>query len=136
MIEYEGTVTEDGEITFTGNVRRDIQVIYCGQDIKLKITRLGKKRSTPQNSYLWGVVYNLLADEFNKQEPFTYSANDIHECMKQKFLGEDIVNRDTGEYLYRKTRSTTELTTEGIYQLYRGDQEMGVRVFWTLYSRS
>lgn len=70
-----------------------------------------KKRTNPQNSYLWGCVYELALVGFRD---LGYSeiktTSDVHEVFKHLFLKRDVVSPD-GELITTITRSTTELTT-------------------------
>lgn len=69
----------------------------CGQETKIR-----KPRSTPQNRYLWGVVYELLSAHTG------YTTDEIHEICKHKFLKAFI--EIAGEEI-EITKSTTSLTT-------------------------
>ena len=66
---------------------------FEGQPVSITIERETNGRSTPQNSYLWGVVYKLLAD-FTGDD-----VESIHEEMKTRFLPKRVerVNQETGE---------------------------------------
>ena len=52
-----------------------------------------------------------MADVMNSQDAFAYSSQDVHDYMKYKFLKEPVVNEDTGEVLYERINSTTDLST-------------------------
>jgi hypothetical protein len=65
--------------------QKELFELYLGQfkendEIKYTISKYSKARSNSQNSYLWGVVYNLLSNETG------YTCDEIHDAMKYKFL--------------------------------------------------
>lgn len=80
---------------------------------KLTIEKIYNKRSTPQNAYLWGVVYPIVKgglidagfDEFRQD----YELEMTHELCKFRFLKRDIANSD-GEVM-EIIGSTKELRT-------------------------
>jgi len=57
----------------------------------IKIASYRKKRSVNQNEYYWGVVLKYLAFEAG------YTADEMHELMKRKFLAYQKTNQKTGE---------------------------------------
>lgn len=71
-----------------------------GQQVTLTITKRIPRRSLPQNAYLWGVVYRVIAT-------FTGDTDEaIHDAMGREFLS---YRDDKG---LQRVRSTTELSTE------------------------
>jgi len=66
------------------------------------------KRSLQQNRYLFGVVYERIRLHVQESTGEIYSAEDIHEAMKQKFLPADIV--EIGDERFTVARTTTRLT--------------------------
>jgi len=75
-----------------------------GKDVRVQIGPYQNKRTTRQNSYLWGVVYAEIAADTG------YSTEDIHEAMKAKFLPRNFV--DIGNEEIRVPKSTTTLSTD------------------------
>ena len=72
-----------------------------GKELALRLDDRKAKRSNAQNSYLWGVVYQLIS------ETTGYTVNEVHEWGKRKFLPKkDII---IGSVLVQSTKSTTEL---------------------------
>lgn len=66
------------------------------------------ERSTKQNSYLWGVVYQTIADEVGS------SPEDVHQQMKEQFLPRMFVTIGDQEREIDKTTtilSTSEMET-------------------------
>lgn len=101
---------KDGKLT--RNIPQLTEVIksFEGKEITIKIEKRKKKRSNPQNSYLWSCVYPIVQNCL-KEAGNTFSVNDVHELLKCKFLKETIlVNEETGECIER-VKSTTELST-------------------------
>jgi len=67
-----------------------------GKTVTVRVIRT-KKRTSPQNAYLWGVVYvdileglRALAEE-NGEEPAFTTDEDLHEAMKWLFLRVKVV---------------------------------------------
>ena len=70
-----------------------------GKDIQVSIEPRKRKRSLNQNSYMWGVVIEMLAEYFG------YSPEEMHTALRFKFL-----NRlESGKPV--TARSTTDLST-------------------------
>jgi len=69
-----------------------------GQHIIVSIEVYRSKRSNDQNRYLWGVVYDLIA------ETTGHTVDEINEIMKTKFL---TVHTDLGDY----SKSSKSLNT-------------------------
>jgi hypothetical protein len=73
-----------------------------GEDVKVSIKPLYKSRSLSQNNYYWAVIVQILAD-------FTgYSADEIHEVLKSKFLSDE---KEVAGEIIRYAKSTTTLDT-------------------------
>lgn len=76
---------------------------------RVTVEKYRKNRSLQQNSYLWGVVYECIRRHVLESTGEIYSAEEIHEWCKQKFLPAKIV--DVGGERHMITRSTATLTT-------------------------
>lgn len=70
-----------------------------GQEIDIIVRRHRKGRSLPQNAYLWGCVYKILADHLEG-----YTEEDVHEAMGQLF-------RTDRTGVVPRVKSTTEMST-------------------------
>lgn len=68
------------------------------------LTRL--KRSKQQNNYYWGVVIEILANEFG------YTKDEMHDTIKFIFMREEIPGKPI------HVKSTTELDTKETEELY------------------
>ena len=66
---------------------------FEGKPVYLTLDIERDTRSNPQNAYLWGVVYKLIADHVGDD------AQSIHEEMKLRFIPKRVerVNVETGE---------------------------------------
>jgi len=94
----EGSIGKDGWAILWGEFSK-----HEGKDVCVSITR-GRKRSSPQNNYYWGVVIPLawqgLVDLGNDCDE-----EDVHEYLKERF-GKRKVMQD-----YTIAESTTKMTT-------------------------
>lgn len=93
---------ENGKFVWAGldGKRWDAQRRFLeGKEVEVTIQRLRKRRSLNQNSYMWGVVYALMA------EAAGYTPEEMHDALKIKFLSVH------GETALPTVRSTTDLTT-------------------------
>ena len=71
-----------------------------GKRVTVDVSKQKAKRTLPQNSYLWGVVYQIIADYIGDD------VDAIHESMGQEFRR---YKDDNGMW---KIRSTTEMSTD------------------------
>lgn len=75
----------------------------------VSIEKFRDGRSGNQNRYYWGIIVNGLASEFG------YFRDEIHQLLRQKFLGYTRQNPITGK-TEQFVRSTTDLNTEEMEQ--------------------
>lgn len=75
-----------------------------GKWVTLTASKKGKPRSLNQNRYLWGVVYEYIADETG------HSPEEVHAAMKQMFLPRQFL--PFGGRTVELAKSTTDLTTQ------------------------
>lgn len=108
-IETFGKI-EDGKllIVYRSRFLENLKLLRDGH-YRVIVERIYKKRSNPQNAYLWGVVYPLILQGLKDLGYELVTPEQVHELMKFKFLQTEIANKD-GEYI-ETIRSTTELTT-------------------------
>lgn len=66
-------------------------------------------RTTEQNRYLWGVVYPLILDGLQSLGWEVLGIEEVHELMKRRYLGREVLNRNTGEVV-RLGASTRDLS--------------------------
>jgi len=69
-----------------------------GMVVDIIIRKHKKDRSTPQNKYMWGVVYRLISEETR------YTIDETHDAMRIMFLANN-------EGALTTLKSTTKLTT-------------------------
>ena len=108
-------------ITKNGN-RFDMRPVlaYFSQeregDYRLTVVRIGKKRTDPQNRYLWGVCYPLLLNGLNALGWDFTTDEEVHEYCKQRFCPHPITNYNTGEIV--QLPSSTAKMTVAEFQTY------------------
>ena len=73
-----------------------------GKRVDVVVRRETKKKSNRQNRYMWGVVYELIANQTG------YQADDIHRMMTMKFLKEKIGD----EFVAGSTKGLTTASME------------------------
>lgn len=106
---FDGKVTDGKLRVYDEAAFRSAYKQFEGQPVFLSIEKATRTRSNPQNAYLWGVVYKMIADETG------YEPETIHEMMRARFLirGSDIMDKATGAIeRFEYVGSTTKLTTE------------------------
>lgn len=122
-IERPGRITENGKLSIV-NEASLMEWINGNKnkEIILSIELRSKKRSTPQNSYYWGVVIPLvqhaindLGNEFSKEE--------THEFLKAKFNYKEVEITE-GHYI-DVPQSTTKLDTTGFNEYIEKVQRFG-----------
>ena len=93
---------EHGHIKYDS--QRDFNLYICsleGKALDVTVEKHRIKRSTPQNSYLWGVVYEVIARHTG------YTGDQVHDLMRYKFLRvED--GRTPGMYTITSTAVLTK----------------------------
>jgi len=109
-IQFNGEVSEAGDIKLPVNFRRDVVRFFSGRPIVVTVERKRKKRSLNQNAYYWAVVIAMIRQAMNDAGE-NVTEQDVHEFLKFRFLRIQRVNEQTGELLYEYGRSTTTLKT-------------------------
>jgi hypothetical protein len=74
------------------------------------IIESGCKRSEQQNKYYWGVVVELIRLAINEINGENFTAENIHDFLKERFLEGFEIHAATGELLNIR-KSTTDNTT-------------------------
>lgn len=80
-------------------------------EYRVDILRHRKRRSDRQNRYYWPCFVQVFGD-FLRAQGEEITDDEVHTLFKAKFLRTTVVNRDTGEVVGQKIRSTTDLDTE------------------------
>lgn len=83
---------------------------FNGKDVVITFEKPKKKRTNPQNAYLWGVLYPITQQAIKNEWGEVWSINKVHEFYKLQFQYNEIVNESTGQVI-RTPKSTTENTT-------------------------
>jgi hypothetical protein len=122
-MNYEiNSEVKNGSLTRNTNLIKDAIATFEGKQIVIKIEKAKKKRSNPQNSYLWGVVVPIVQNTL-KEVGHTLTKEQTHDLLKLKFLKEIlIVDESTGETIER-IKSTTELSTSQMMDYFAGIRE-------------
>lgn len=79
------------------NMDNAMQILE-GQNVVVTIEKPSKQRTNPQNAYLWGVPYKMIADETGDD------VDSVHHAMTEMFLTEP-------GNVVKKVKSTTKLST-------------------------
>lgn len=113
-LRYNGKI-KDGRLRIfrRATLLKDLEA-FDGTNVVITIEKRRKARSTEQNRYLWGVVYECALQGFKDIDPTGtagLTVEDVHEFFKDRFLhnGRDVVTAQ-GEVLTMKS-TTTELST-------------------------
>lgn len=71
---------ENGKLTFASQEKFNQHLKSLNGPYKLTIKKPVKERSDPQNKYLHGVIFKMIADETG------HTAQEVHEAMAWMFL--------------------------------------------------
>lgn len=125
--EIRSHVTEC-KLTRNRNLLMEAIASFEGKDVIVKIEKAKKKRSNPQNAYMWGVVIPLMREAL-KESGHTMTNEMVHELLKLRFLKESIlVNEETGECVER-IKSTQELSTTQMMEYFIDIQKFAMEYF-------
>lgn len=75
------------------------------------VQRKQRRRTTPQNKYLWGVVYPMLLTGLQQAGWEFTNCEQVHQFFKQQVAGEHVINYKTGEVV-TLPNSTAAMTTQ------------------------
>ena len=75
---------------------------FEGKEIEITVQQRRDIRSIQQNKYLWGIVYEAVADTTG------FEPEEVHDIFKRKFLS---YSKPYKGKSYRFTKSTTELNS-------------------------
>lgn len=107
-LTYFGKV-ENGKLKLRNRKQFDEDIRHFeGKDVELTFERKRSKRSIPLNRYYWGVVVELIQKAFIDLG-HDVEKEDVHEFLKQRFNGKEIINVNSGEILHIG-QSTAQLT--------------------------
>ena len=75
-------------------------------------------RSSQQNAYLWGVVYKSILDHFVLTGNYGYTAQDMHDFLKGRYLAHKGKVIDDGENVMVVGVKTSRLNKEEFSRVY------------------
>lgn len=120
---------QDGSLKVTNrqSLVKDLKSLE-GKDLVVTIERRKKKRSHPQNRYMWAVVIPIvkqgLIDAGWEREKVNNSEV-VHELLKSMFCPKrEVINHATGEVL-ELPATTTSLTTTQMMEYFEDIQRWG-----------
>lgn len=99
-----------------GNLKQNRTLIknaiesFENKDIMLTFEKPKRKRSNPQNNYLWGILYPITQNAIKNEWGEIWSIEKVHDFYKIQFNVIEKVNQDTGQII-KLPKSTTENTT-------------------------
>jgi hypothetical protein len=108
------------ELLDQAGFRRDMAITFptdCIVDVIIE--RRGKKRTNPQNRWLWGVAYKILSDHTG------YSEEEIHEICKFKFNRKEY---HLGDETFILGGSTAIMTTIEFMEYKTNIQQLGAEL--------
>jgi hypothetical protein len=82
---------------------------FEGKEILITLEKPKNKRSNPQNSYLWSVLYPITQQAIKNEWSEVWNIEKVHEFYKIQFNVIEKVNEDTGQVI-KLPKSTTENT--------------------------
>ena len=102
----------------------------AGEDVEVVVKRIGKRRSSSQNAWLWGVAYKMICEWWADKQGEPITPAKVHMAMKTQLLGEQYeVQRWFGKTVIVPTEaSTKELTTEQFTEYM-----IALQAFWAEY---
>jgi hypothetical protein len=83
---------------------------FEGKEILIIFEKPKNKRSNPQNSYLWAVLYPITQQAIKNEWGEIWNIEKVHEFYKIQFNVIERVNEETGQII-KLPKSTTENTT-------------------------
>jgi len=83
---------------------------FEGKDIIITFDKPKRKRSNPQNSYLWSVLYPITQNAIKNEWGEVWNIEKVHDFYKIQFNVIEKVNEETGQVI-KLPKSTTENTT-------------------------
>lgn len=114
-LTYPGHVDEQGRLKIDRHLFASAVKQFAGKEITLTIEKRSKRRSNPQNAYLFGVVYpcvlkGLIGVGYDLSETDT---DEVHAWCKKEFLqNRKIEKKDTPGEFITIPASTAGLNTE------------------------
>ncbi len=108
--EIVATITEDFHLVYAipRLLENRLREIGAGKKVRVDVVAWKKPRTAPQNAYLWAVVYPTIIRFIKDTTGQEFSAEDLHERYKRKYLGYEVCEIPGMEDIIRP-RSSTDL---------------------------
>jgi hypothetical protein len=81
------------------------------QEVVIIIKKIGKRRTDKFNAFYWAAIVQPITIAIKEMTGETYSREEVHAMLKQKFLSKSVINSMTGEVL-EIPRSTSSLSQD------------------------
>jgi hypothetical protein len=104
------SLVQNGLLKRNRNLILDAINSFEGKEILITFEKPKKKRSNPQNSYLWSVLYPITQNAIKNEWGEIWNIEKVHEFYKIQFNVIEKVNEETGQII-KLPKSTTENTT-------------------------
>lgn len=123
QLDLGGTIDENGKLSVfkQDDLGRWINA-HRGHQIVLTLKLKGKKRSTEQNAYYWGVVVDMVMRRFN-QLGNDFNADETHDFLKGRFNIKEI--EAVPDHFIEIPLSTARLDTKEFMEYLAKIQQFG-----------
>jgi len=83
MIPIFCGVVKNGKLTLTDEGRYSAYLATLQGEVDVVVRRPRKQRTSPQNKFLWGVVYALISEHTG------FTLDEVHDAMRLMFLRDE-----------------------------------------------
>ena len=83
MIPIFCGVVKNGKLTLTDERRYSAYLATLQGEVDVVVRRPRKQRTSPQNKFLWGVVYALISEHTG------FTLDEVHDAMRLMFLRDE-----------------------------------------------
>lgn len=101
---------ENGKLKRNRTLILDAIKSFEGKEVELTLDKPKNKRTNPQNSYLWSVLYPITQQAIKNEWGEVWNIEKVHEFYKMQFNITEKINEKTGQII-KLPKSTTENTT-------------------------
>ena len=71
---------------------------YDNEDVIISIKRVGKRRTDKFNAYYFAAIVTPIRIAIKEMTGDTYSQEEVHDMLKQRFLSKTVINMMSGEF--------------------------------------
>lgn len=121
-LQYNGTVSESGEIKFPNRLRKEVSEYFRGKRIRVTFERRAKTRSNAQNAYYWSVIVPHVLRGFidvgnnDLHEGNKDDLDQVHVFLKRRFLvGREVHDKDGTLYQLDPSTRFNTTTEQEVY---------------------